>query len=79
MAKTMTPLSKRASRSSNRGWDQTAGGRCEGNTKPVDIMVSGASTKQSTGATILNRTGIKVESDATTIVNDLTARKEFAC
>jgi hypothetical protein len=40
-------------------------------------MASGASTKQSADATILNRTRIKVESDATTRVNDLTARKEL--
>jgi hypothetical protein len=40
-------------------------------------MASGASTKQSTGAPILNREGIKVESDATTRVDDLTTKKEL--
>jgi hypothetical protein len=50
-------------------------------TKPVKlpeaIMAVGASTKHSAGATILNKTGIKVESDATTRVDDLTTRKEL--
>jgi hypothetical protein len=41
------------------------------------IMAAGASTKHSAGATILNGTGIKVESDATTRVDDLTTRKEL--
>jgi hypothetical protein len=49
--------------------------------KPVKlletIMASGASTMQSAGATILNRIGIKVESDATTRVNDLTTGNEL--
>jgi hypothetical protein len=40
-------------------------------------MASGASTKQSAGATILNRIGIKVESDATMRVDNLTTRKEL--
>jgi hypothetical protein len=44
---------------------------------PEAIMAAGASTKHSAGVTILNGTGIKVESDATTRVNDLTTRKEF--
>jgi hypothetical protein len=41
------------------------------------IMAAGASTKHSAGATILNRTGIKVKNDATMRVNDLTTRKEL--
>jgi hypothetical protein len=41
------------------------------------IMASGASTKQNAGVTFLNRTGIKIESDATTRVNNLTTRKEL--
>jgi hypothetical protein len=44
---------------------------------PEAIRVAGASTKHSTDATILNETGIKVESDATTRVDDLTTRKEL--
>jgi hypothetical protein len=40
-------------------------------------MALGASTKQSAGVTILNRTRIKVESDATTRVDNLTTRKEL--
>jgi hypothetical protein len=44
---------------------------------PEAIMASRASTKQSVSAMILNRTGIEVESDATTRVNDLTTRKEL--
>jgi hypothetical protein len=40
-------------------------------------MALGASTKQSAGATILNRIGIEVESDATTRVDNLTTRKEL--
>jgi hypothetical protein len=40
-------------------------------------MASGASTKQSAGAMILNRTGIKVESDATMRVDDLTTGKKL--
>jgi hypothetical protein len=71
---------KRASRGGNRG-RETGGSRRRGKTEPVKlpeaIMASGASTKQSTGAMILNRTGIKVESDATTRVNNLTTGKEL--
>jgi hypothetical protein len=44
---------------------------------PEAIMATGASTKHSAGAMILNGTGIKVESDATTRVDDLTTRKEL--
>jgi hypothetical protein len=76
----MMPLLKRAS---------SDGYRCRGTgdsgirrkTKPVKlleaIMAAGASTKHSAGATNLNKTGIKVESDATTRVNDLTTIKEL--
>jgi hypothetical protein len=70
MSKTMMPLLKR-----------TGDGGIRRKTKPVKlpeaIMASGASTKQSTGATILNRTGLKVESDATKRVDNLTTRKEL--
>jgi hypothetical protein len=49
--------------------------------KPVKllevVMASGASTKQSARATILNRTEIKVESDTTPRFNNLTTRKEL--
>jgi hypothetical protein len=76
----MMPLLKRASSCSD-GCRGTGNGGIRRKTKPVKlseaIMASGASTKQSTGATILNRTGIKVESDATTRVDDLTTRKEL--
>jgi hypothetical protein len=80
MSKTMMPLLKRAS---------SNGYRCRGigdgdirrKTKPVKlleaIMAAGASTKHSAGATILNGTRIKVESDATTRVDNLTTRKEL--
>jgi hypothetical protein len=54
MSKTMMPLLKRASSSSYR----CGVGGIRRKTKPVKlpeaIMASGASTKQSTGATILN-------------------------
>jgi hypothetical protein len=74
----MMPLLKRASRGGNRG-RETGGSRSGGKTKPVKlleaIMALLASTKQSAGAMILNRTKIKFESDATTRVNDLTTIK----
>jgi hypothetical protein len=80
MSKTMMPLLKRASSCSYK-CQGTGDGGIRRETKPVKlpeaIMASGASTKQSTGATILNRTGIKVESDATTRVDNLTTRKEL--
>jgi hypothetical protein len=80
MSKTMMPLLKRASSCSYKCQGNGDGG-IRRETKPVKlpeaIMVSGASTKQSTGATILNKTGIKVESDATTRVDNLTTRKEL--
>jgi hypothetical protein len=44
---------------------------------PFITAPSGASTKHSAGATILNGTGIKVKSDAITRVDDLTTRKEL--
>jgi hypothetical protein len=44
---------------------------------PEAIMAAGASTNHSAGATILNGTEIKIESDATTRVDDLTTRKEL--
>ena len=74
------PLLKRASSDSYicRG---TGDGGIRRKTKPVKlleaIMAAGASTKHSAGATILNRTGIKVEDDATTRVNNLTTRYEL--
>jgi hypothetical protein len=78
MSKMMMPLLKRASSCSYR-CRGTGDGGIKSKTKlvklPEAIMVSGASTKQSAGATILNRTGIKVESDATTRVDNLTTRK----
>jgi hypothetical protein len=80
MSKTIMPLLKRASSSGYRcrGTSDSGSGR---ETKPVKlqeaIMALGASTKQSTGVMIQNRTGIKIESDATTRVNDLTTRKEL--
>jgi hypothetical protein len=80
MSKTMMPLLKRASSCSYRCRGTSDGGSRR-ETQPVKfseaIMVSGASTKQSTDATILNRTGIKVESDATTRVDNLTTKKEL--
>jgi hypothetical protein len=80
MPKTMMPLLKRASSCSYR-CRGTGDGGIRRKTKPVKlpdaIMASGASTKQSADATILNRTGIKVESDATTRVENLTTRKEL--
>ena len=80
MSKTMMPFLKRASRGGNRG-RETGGGGSGGKTKsvklPEAIMESRTSTNQSTRATILNRTGIKVENDPTTRVNDLTTRKEL--
>jgi hypothetical protein len=80
MSKTMMPLLKRASSYIDRCRGTSDDG-IKRKTKPVKlpeaIMTSGASTKQSAGVTILNRTGIKVESDATTRVNDLTTRKEL--
>jgi hypothetical protein len=75
----MMSLLKRASRGGNRG-QETGDGHSGGKIKPVKlleaIMASRVSTKQSAGATVLNRTGIKVESD-TTRVNNLTTRKEL--
>jgi hypothetical protein len=80
MSKTMMPLLKRASSDGYRS-RRTGDGGIRRKTKPVKlpeaIMAAGASTKHSAGATILNRTGIKVESDATTRVDDLTTRKEL--
>jgi hypothetical protein len=80
MSKTMMPLLKRASSDGYR-CRGTGDGGIRRKTKPVKlpeaIMAAGASTKHSAGATILNRTGIKVESDATTRVDDLTTRKEL--
>jgi hypothetical protein len=80
MSKTMMPLLKRASSCSYR-CRGTGNGGIRRKTKlvklPEAIRASGASTKQSAGATILNRTGIKVESDATTRVDNLTTRKEL--
>jgi hypothetical protein len=80
MSKTMMPLLKRASSCSYR-CRGTGNGGIRRKAKPVKlpeaIMVSRSSTKQSAGAMILNRTGIKVESDATTKVGNLTTRKEF--
>jgi hypothetical protein len=80
MSKTMMPLLKRASSCSYR-CRGTGDGGIRRKTKPVKlpeaIMASGASTKQSASATILNRIGIKVESDATTRVGNLTTRKEL--
>jgi hypothetical protein len=76
----MMPLLKRASSCSYR-CRGTGDSGIRRKTKPVKlpdaIMASEASTKQSTGATILNRTGIKVKSDATMRVDDLTTRKEL--
>jgi hypothetical protein len=76
----MMPLLKRASSCSDR-CRGTGNGGVRRKTKPVKlpeaIMASGASTKKSTSATILNRIGIKVKSDATTRVDDLTTRKEL--
>jgi hypothetical protein len=64
MSKTMMPLLKRASSCSYR-CRGTGDGDIRRKTKPIKlpetIMASGASTKQSAGATILKRTGIKVE------------------
>jgi hypothetical protein len=80
MSKMMMPLLKRAS-SCNYRCRGTGDGGIRRKTNPVKlpeaIMASGTSTKQSAGATILNRIGIKVESDAITRVNDLTTRKEL--
>jgi hypothetical protein len=80
MSKTMMPLLKRASSNGYR-CRGTGDGDIRRKTKPVKlpeaIMVAGASTKHSASMTILNGTGIKVESDATTRVNDLTTRKEL--
>jgi hypothetical protein len=76
----MMPLLKRGG-SCSYSCRGTGDGGIRRKTKPVKlseaIIASGASTKQSAGATILNRTGIKVESDATTRVDDLTTRKEL--
>jgi hypothetical protein len=80
MSKTIIPLLKRAS-----GYSYRCRGTGDGGIRrkkkpfklPEAITASGASTKQSAGATILNRTGIKVESDATTGVDDLTTREEL--
>jgi hypothetical protein len=81
MSKTMMPLLKRASSDGYRCRGTDGDGGIRRKTKPVKlpeaIRASGASTKHSASATILNRTGIKVESDATTRVNDLTTRKEL--
>jgi hypothetical protein len=80
MSKTMMPLLKRASSDGYR-FRGTGDRGIRRKTKlvklPEAIMVAGASTKHSAGATILNGTGIKVESDATTRVDDLTIRKEL--
>jgi hypothetical protein len=80
MSKTMMPLLKRASSNSYR-CRGTGDSGIRRKTKPVKlpeaIMVAEASTKHSADATILNGTGIKVESDATTRVDDLTTRKEL--
>jgi hypothetical protein len=80
MCKTMMPLLKRASSNGYR-CRGTGDGGIRRKTKPVKlpeaIMAAGASTKHSVSATILNRIGIKVESDATTRVDDLTTRKEL--
>jgi hypothetical protein len=80
MSKMMMPLLKRAS-SDGYKCRETGDGGIRRKTKPVKlpeaIMAAGASTKHSDGATILNGTGIKVESDATTSVDDLTTRKEL--
>jgi hypothetical protein len=78
----MMPLLKRASSDGYRcrGTGDGDGG-IRRKTKPVKlpeaIMAAGASTKHSAGATILNGTEIKVESDATTRVDNLTTRKEL--
>jgi hypothetical protein len=76
----MMPLLKRASSDGYR-CRGTGDGGIRRKTKPVKlqeaIMVAGASTKHSAGATILNGIGIKVESDATMRVDDLTTRKEL--
>jgi hypothetical protein len=80
MSKTMMPLLKRASSCSYR-CRETGDGDIRRKIKPVKlpeaIMASEASTKQSVGTTILNRTGIKIESDATMRVDNLTTRKEL--
>jgi hypothetical protein len=80
MSKMMMPLLKRASSDGYRCRGTSDGG-IRRKTKPVKlpeaIMAAGASTKHSASATILNGTGIKVESDATTRVNNLTTRKEL--
>jgi hypothetical protein len=80
MSKTMMPLLKRASNDGYR-CRGTGDGGIRRKTKPVKlpeaIMIVGASIKHSAGVTILNRTGIKIESDATTRVDDLTTRKEL--
>jgi hypothetical protein len=80
MSKTMMPLLKRASSNGYRCRGTSDGG-IRRKPKPVKlpeaIMAAGASTKYSAGATILNGTGIKVESNATTRVDDLTTRKEL--
>jgi hypothetical protein len=80
MSKTMIPLLKRTSSCSYR-CRGTGDGGIRRKTKLVKlleaIMALGASTKQSAGATILNRIGIEVESDATTRVDNLTTRKEL--
>jgi hypothetical protein len=80
MSKTMMPLLKRASSDGYR-CRGTGDGGIRRKTKPVKlpeaIMAARASSKHSASATILNGTGIKVESDATTRVNDLTTRKEL--
>jgi hypothetical protein len=80
MSKTMMPLLKRASSCSYR-CRGTGDDDIRRETKPVKlpeaIMASGANTKQSAGVIILNRIGIKIESDATTRVDNLIIRKEL--
>jgi hypothetical protein len=80
MPKMMMPLMKRASSDGYRCRGTGAGGNRR-KTKPMKlpeaIRAAGASTKHSADATILNGTEIKVESDATTRVDDLTTRKEL--
>jgi hypothetical protein len=80
MSKTMMPLLKRASSNGYR-CRGTGNGGIRRKTKPVKLLeairAAGASTKHSAGATILNRIEIKVKSDATTRVDDLTTRKEL--
>jgi hypothetical protein len=79
MSKTMMPLLKRPSSDGYRCRGTGDGGiNIRRKTKPVKLPEAiMAATKHSAGATILNGTGIKVESDATMRVDDLTTRKEL--